>query len=109
MKGVDVVAVEGGCGSSVEVEENPGLTGFGQLAGYVVLWRGRIANGGPPLVHLSLGVERLFPDDLPHDPNPDTLLVCARIGNDALAVARSSGVNVEVVPTDFTPLKGGGR
>jgi hypothetical protein len=109
MKRVDVVAVKGERVTLIEVEENPGLTSFGQLAGYSILWRARIANGGPPLVHLSLGVEKLFPDDLPHDPNPGTLLVCARIGNDALAVARSSGVAVEVVATDFSPLKGGGR
>jgi hypothetical protein len=109
MKRVDVVAVRGASVTIIEVEENPGLTAFGQLAGYAVLWRARIVNGGPALVHLSLGVEKLFPDDLPLDPNPSTLLVCARIGNDALAVARSSGVAVEVVATDFSPLKGGGR
>lgn len=109
MKRVDVVAVKGERVTIIEVEENPGLTAFGQLAGYAVLWRMRVANGGPPSVHLSLGVENLFPFDLPLDPNPSVLLVCARIGNDALAVARSSNVAVEVVPTDFSPLKGGGR
>lgn len=109
MKRVDVIAVKGERVTIIEVEENPGLTAFGQLAGYAVLWRGRIQNGGPPAVHLQLGVENLFPDDLPDDPNPNTLLVCARIGNDALAVARSSNVAVEVVPTDFSSLKGGGR
>ena len=72
MKRVDVVAVKGDRITIIEVEENPGLTAFGQLAGYVVLWR-------------------------------------ARIGNDALAVARSSGVAVEVIATDFSPLKGAGR
>jgi hypothetical protein len=109
MKRVDVVAVKGERVTIIEVEENPGLTAFGQIAGYVVLWRNRVANGGPPSVHLSLGVEKFFPPELPLDLNPGVLLVCARIGNDALAVARSSNVSVEVVPTDFSPLKGGGR
>jgi hypothetical protein len=109
MKRVDVVAVKGDRVTIIEVEENPGLTAFGQLAGYVVLWRARIANGGPPQVHLAVGVDKFFPPEIPLDPNPAVLLVCARIGNDALAVANSSGVAVEVVPTDFSPLKGAGR
>jgi hypothetical protein len=109
MKRADVVAVNRALVTLIEVEENPGLTAFGQLAGYIVLWRARIVNGGPPQVHLSLGVEAFFPADLPLDPNPNGLIVCARIGNDALAVARSSNVAVEVVPTDFSSLKGGGR
>jgi hypothetical protein len=105
MKRVDVVAVKGGHVTLIEVEENPGMTAFGQLAGYQVLWRNRVQAGGPPAVHISLGVERFFPADLPLDPSPGLLLVCARVGNDALAVARSSGVIVEVVPTDFSVLK----
>jgi hypothetical protein len=109
MKRADVVAVKGGLVTLIEVEENPGLTSFGQLAGYATLWRARVANGGPPQVHLALGVADFFPTDLPLDPNPATLLVSARIGNDALAVARAQGVCVEVVPTDFSSLKGGGR
>ena len=109
MKRVDVVAVRGERVTIIEVEENPGLTAFGQLSGYLTLWRKRIADGGPPAVHLQVGVERFFPADLPLDPNPGSLLVCARIGNDALAVANSSNVSVEVVPTDFSILKGGGR
>jgi hypothetical protein len=109
MKRVDVVAVKGERVTIIEVEENPGLTAFGQIAGYVVLWRNRVANGGPPAVHVQLDVEKFFPPELPLDPNPGVLLVCARIGNDALAVARSSNVAVEVVPTDFSSLKGGGR
>jgi len=60
-------------------------------------------------VHHSLGVENFFPADLPLDPNPSGFIVAARVGNDALAVAQSSNVTVEVVPTDFSPLKGGGR
>lgn len=109
MKRADVIAVKGGHVTIVEVEENPGLTAFGQLAGYVTLWRQRIINGGPPAVHLSLGVENFFPADLPLDPNPSAFIVAARVGNDALAVAQSSNVAVEVVPTDFSSLKGGGR
>jgi hypothetical protein len=109
MKRADVVAVKGGQVTIIEVEENPGLTSFGQLAGYLTLWRARVANGGPPQVHLSLGVEEFFPPGLPLDPNPNGLIVSARIGNDALAVARASNVTVEVVPTDFSILKGGGR
>jgi hypothetical protein len=109
MKRVDVVAVKGERVTIIEVEENPGLTAFGQLTGYLTLWQNRIANGGPPAVHLQLGVEKFFPADLPLDPNPNVLLVCARIGNDALAVARASNIAVEVVPTDFSSLKGGGR
>ena len=108
MKRADVVAAKGGRVTIIEVEENPGLSSFGQIAGYQVLWRQRVAAGGPPAVHLSLGVEAFFPADLPSDPNPALLLVCARIGNDALAVARSSGVAVDVVPTDFSVLAGGG-
>src|SRR5260370_13493388 len=79
MKRVDVVAVKGERVTIIEVEENPGLTAFGQLAGYVVLWRGRIANGGPPFVLLSLCFDKLFSHDLPHAPHPDPLLVFARI------------------------------
>lgn len=109
MKRADVVAVKSGRVTIIEVEESPGLTAFGQLAGYLTLWRQRVANGGPPAVHLSLGVESFFPADLPLDSNPSGLIVCARIGNDALAVAQSSNVAVEVVPTDFSSLKGGGR
>ena len=109
MKRVDVVAVKGGHVTIIEVEENPGLTAFGQLAGYQVLWRAFVANGGPSPLQKQLDVAKFFPADLPLDPNPDVLLVCARIGNDALAVARSSNVNVDVIATDFSPLKGGGR
>jgi hypothetical protein len=109
MKRVDVIAVKGERVTIIEVEENPGLTAFGQLAGYLTLWRRRIQNGGPPAVHLQLGVEKFFPADLPLDPSPAGFIVGARVGNDALAVAQSSNVAVEVVPTDFSPLKGGGR
>lgn len=108
MKRADVIAVKGGHITIIEVEENPGLTAFGQLAGYVALWRQRVQNGGSPQVHLTLGVEASFPADLPLDPNPAVLLVCARVGNDALAVARSSGVAVDVIPTDFSSLAKGG-
>jgi hypothetical protein len=107
MKRADVIAVKGGRVTIIEVEENPGLTAFGQLAGYVALWRARVGNGGPPHVHRILGVEDSFPADLPLDPNPSVLLVCARVGNDALAVARSSGVAVDVIPTDFSSLAKG--
>jgi hypothetical protein len=107
MKRADVVAVKGGRVTIIEVEENPGLTAFGQLSGYLALWRARVANGGPPLVHKNLGVEDSFPADLPLDPDPAVLLVCARVGNDALAVARSSGVAVDVIPTDFSSLAKG--
>jgi len=105
MKRADVIAVRGGHVTIIEVEENPGLTAFGQLAGYQTLWRMRVQNGGPPSVHIVVGVENFFPTDLPPDPDPGLLLVCARVGNDALAVAKSSGVAVEVVPTDFSILK----
>lgn len=108
MKRADVIAVRGGLVTIIEVEENPGLTAFGQLAGYLALWRQRVQNGGPPMVHFTLGVEDSFPADLPLDPSPALLLVCARVGNDALAVARSSGVAVDVVPTDFSSLAKGG-
>src|SRR5260370_21367703 len=86
MKRVDVVAVKGDRVTIIEVEENPGLTAFGQLAGYVVLWRGRIANGGAPLVHLSLRVGKVFSPDTPHAPQPATLLWWALRGTDSLAV-----------------------
>jgi hypothetical protein len=109
MKRADVIAVKGGHVTIIEVEENPGLTAFGQLAGYLTLWRQRIINGGPPAVHLSLGVDNFFPADLPLDSNPSGFIVAARVGNDALAVAQQSNVTVEVVPTDFSSLKGGGR
>lgn len=109
MKRVDVVAVKGERVTLIEVEDNPGLGNLGQLAGYAGLWRMRVQNGGPPSVHLFLGVEKFFPSDLPPDLNPSLLLVCARIGNDALAIANQSGFSVEVVPTDFSILKGGGR
>jgi hypothetical protein len=105
MKRVDVVAVRGGHVTLIEVEENPGMTAFGQLAGYQTLWRNRVAAGGSPAVHTQLDVEKFFPADLPSDPNPSLLLVSARVGNDALAVAKSAGVAVEVVPTDFSSLK----
>jgi hypothetical protein len=105
MKRVDVIAARTGRVTIIEVEENPGLTAFGQLAGYQVLWRMRVQAGGPPSVHAQLGVERFFPIDLPPDPDPGLLLVCARVGNDALAVAKSAGVSVEVVPTDFSILR----
>jgi hypothetical protein len=105
MKRVDVVAVRGGHVTIIEVEENPGMTAFGQLAGYQTLWRNKVQAGGAPAVHISLGVEKFFPPDLPLDPDPSLLLVCARVGNDALAVAKSAGVTVEVVPTDFSSLK----
>lgn len=105
MKRADVVAVRGGHVTLIEVEENPGMTAFGQLAGYQILWRNRVKAGGPPAVHVSLDVEKFFPSDLPLDPDPSLLLVCARVGNDALAVAKSAGVVVEVVPTDFSILK----
>lgn len=106
MKRVDAVAVKGSLVTIIEVEENPGLTAFGQLDGYVVLWRKRVADGGPPAVHIQVGVDKFFPPDLPLDPNPSRLLVSARAGNDALTVARSDGIAIEVVPTDFSPLKG---
>ena len=106
MKRVDVVATKLGHVTLIEVEENPGMTAFGQLVGYQTLWRNRVAAGGPPAVHISLGVENFFPADLPPDPSPSLLLVCARAGNDALAVARSMGVEVDVVPTDFSVLAG---
>jgi hypothetical protein len=105
MKRVDVIAVRAGHVTIIEVEENPGMTAFGQLAGYQVLWRMRVQAGGPPMVHTQLGVEKFFPTDLPADPDPGLLLVCARVGNDALAVAKSAGVAVEVVPTDFSSLR----
>jgi hypothetical protein len=105
MKRVDVVAVKGQHVTIIEVEENPGLTAFGQLAGYQTLWRNRVRAGGPPEVHKQLDVEKFFPADLPLDPDPSLLLVCARVGNDALAVAKSAGVAVEVVTTDFSSLK----
>jgi hypothetical protein len=107
MKRADVVAVKSGRVTIIEVEDNPGLTSFGQLSGYITFWRNRISNGGPPMVHKILGVEDFFPSNLPLDPNPSLLLVCARIGNDALAVARSSGVAVDVIPTDFSSLAKG--
>jgi hypothetical protein len=105
MKRADVVAVRGGHVTIIEVEDNPGLSAFGQLTGYLALWRSRVTRGGSPDVHKTLGVEDFFPADLPLDRDPKALLVCARCGNDALAVAASSGVQVEVIPTDFTPLK----
>jgi hypothetical protein len=107
MKRIDVVAVKGAQVTLIEVEENPGMTAFGQLVGYQTLWRARLAAGGPPAVHKALGVLKFFPDDLPVDPNPSLLLVSARVGNDALAVARSVGVHVDVVPTDFSVLAAG--
>lgn len=105
MKRADAIAVKQSRVTIVEVERNPGLSNLGQLQGYLVLWRQRVRRGGPPMVHLALGVEDFFPKDLPLDPDPALLLVCAQIGNDALAVAKGSGISVEVVPTDFTPLK----
>src|SRR5260370_1001886 len=48
MKRADVVAVKAGRATIIEVEENPGLTAFGQSAGYLALWRQRVAAGGPP-------------------------------------------------------------
>jgi hypothetical protein len=109
MKRADVIAVKAGHVTIIEVEENPGLTSFGQLAGYLSLWRQRVQNGGPPAVHISLGVDNFFPADLRLDPNPSGFIVAARVGNDALAVAQASNVTVEVVPTDFSSLKPGGR
>src|SRR5260370_39344269 len=84
MKRVDVVAVKGERVTIIEVEENPGLTAFGQLAGYVVLWRKPVAGGGPPAGHIAVGVEKIFPVDMPHDPNPGELLVSTRVCNDRL-------------------------
>lgn len=105
MKRVDVVAVKGGHVTLIEVEENPGMTAFGQLEGYQTLWRNRVQAGGPPAVHIQLGVENFFPSDLPLDPSPSLLLVSARAGNDALAIARAANVQVDVIPTDFSSLK----
>lgn len=104
-KRADVVAVKGSLVTIIEVEENPGLTAFGQLNGYAALWRARMRNGGPSAVNKFLGVEDLFPTDLPLDPDPSVLLVVARVGNDALSVAQASGVRIEQVDTDFSVLK----
>lgn len=108
MKRADVIAQKGAHVTIIEVEENPGNQAFGQLLGYQSLWRQRVQNGGSPAVHKALGVEDFFPSDLYLDPDPGLLLVAARVGNDALAVANGLGIPVEVVPTDFSVLKGGG-
>lgn len=105
MRRADVIAVVGQRVTIIEVEENPGIQAFGQLQGYSKLYRDRVRRGGPPTAHVELGVEEFFPKDLPFDPDPALLLVCARIGNDAISVAEGSGVRFEVVPTDFSELK----
>lgn len=109
MKRADVVAVAGGRVTIIEVEENPGLSAFGQLQGYANLWRDRIRRGGAHDVHKQLGVEDFFPLDLPRDPDPSLLMVVARASNDALTNAQASGVRVEVVPVDFSSLKPGAK
>lgn len=108
MKRADVFAVKGGHLTIIEVEENPGMTAFGQIAGYLALWRRYVANGGPSDVQKNLGVTKFIDAAIPLDPDPALLLVCARVSNDAIAVAQHSGVSVEVVNTDFTVLRSGG-
>lgn len=105
MKRVDVIAVKGGHVTIIEVEENPGMAAVNQPLAYAALWRNRVQAGGPPEVHKQLGVDKFFPADLPPDPNPSLLIVCARAGNDTMAVAKASGITIEVVPTDFSSLK----
>jgi hypothetical protein len=105
MKRADVFAVKGGRLTIIEVEEAPGLTAFGQIAGYVALWRLYVRNGGPSDTHKNLGVDRFVPAALPLDSDPPVMLVCARISIDAIAVAQHAGVAVEVVNTDFTVLR----
>ncbi len=105
MKRVDVVAVKGNFVTLIEVEDNPGLSAIGQVVGYEALWRLRVRRGGPPDYQKALGVEDFFPVDLPLDAAPSLLLVVARASNDLLSVAQASGVKVEVVQTDFTPLR----
>jgi hypothetical protein len=109
MKRADVIAVKGSRVTIIEVEDNPGLSAIGQVVGYEALWVARVRRGGPPDWQIAVGVEDFFPTDLPLDPDPDTLLVVARAGNDLLTVAQRSGVKVEVVQTDFSPLKPGAK
>jgi hypothetical protein len=107
MKRADVFAVKGGHVTIIEVEENPGTSAINQPLAYATLWRAYVRNGGPSLEHKSVGVDRFVPQDMPLDPDPFLMLVCARASNDAMTVAKAAGIEVDVVKTDFSVLKKG--
>jgi hypothetical protein len=104
-KRIDVVAWKSGRVTLIEVEDNPGLSNFGQIIGYEVLWRDFVDQRGPSGLDVLLGIDKYYPPDLPLDRNPRLLVVCARIGDDAMMVLTRSGVLVEVIPTDFSSLR----
>lgn len=104
-KRVDVVAWRAGRVTLIEVEDNPGLSNFGQIAGYEFLWKDFLRHGGLSPLDVELGLTKFFPADLPFDLNPSLMLICARIGVDARLVMERSGILVEIVETDFRELK----
>jgi hypothetical protein len=104
-KRIDVVGWKLGHATLIEVEDNPGLSNFGQIAGYETLWREFVRQGGLTPLDYELGVEKFYPTDMPLDLHPALMVVCARIGVDARLVLERGGVTVEVVPTDFSELR----
>jgi hypothetical protein len=102
---LDVIAFNLGRATIIEVEENPGLSAYGQLLGYETLWRQYVQQGGPSDLDKNMDLARFYPADLPLDPDPKLLMVCARINADARLVLERGAIAVEVIPTDFSELR----
>jgi hypothetical protein len=80
---IDVLAWAGTQATIVEVEETPGAKGIGQLFAYETHW----IRDNPTL------------------PRPRLMLVCANVSQDPLLVAQRAGIEVNVIPTDFSILR----
>ena len=85
-KRVDVVAWLGQQPIIIEVKDRATASAIGQIASYAALWAGTF----------------------PNTPAPALRLVCNRLDPDILAVCQFHGINVDVVPTDFSALRGKG-
>ncbi len=84
---LDAVAYRGGTPTIVEVKRRAGSSNIGQLLTYRSMWKKQ---------NLSVAVPRL-------------LLVCTTFNPNILPALEEVGIQLEVVPADFSELKTAGR